>query len=91
MSVGESTEIQINFNCPSLFYFTGEPITGYISFQNAQDKLTLNTIFLEFISEMGYVTQESRQYYDSNISHIYTANSMWQCLAIHHIIDFELQ
>jgi hypothetical protein len=66
MGVSGSTELQINFSCPSLFYFTDEAITGYISFQNTQDKLTLDAIFLEFIGEMEYVTQESRQYYDSN-------------------------
>jgi hypothetical protein len=66
MGASGSTELQVNFSRPSLFYFGGEKITGNISFQNTQDKLTLDAIFLECIGEMGYTTEETRQCFDNN-------------------------
>ncbi len=64
MGASGSSEIQVTFNRPSLFYFTGEQIAGNISFQNTQDKLTLDSIFLECVGELGYSTQETRHFKD---------------------------
>jgi hypothetical protein len=64
MGAGGSSEIQVSFSRPSLFYFAGEQIAGTISFQNAQEKLTLDRIFLECVGELGYTTQEVRHYHD---------------------------
>ena len=65
MGASESTEIQVDFNRSSLFYFTGEQVTGIISFKNTHERLVLDNIFLEFIGELGYATQETRQYYEN--------------------------
>jgi hypothetical protein len=59
MGANESTEIQVNFNRPSLFYFAGDKIRGNISFQNTDDRLILDEIFLEFVGELGFATQET--------------------------------
>jgi hypothetical protein len=66
MGASGSSEVKVDFSRPNLFYFASEQVTGNLSFQNAQDKLTLDGIFLEFIGEMGYTTDEIRQYYDTN-------------------------
>jgi len=66
MGANGSSELQVNFSRPNLFYYAGEQVSGYISFQNTQDKLTLDGIFLEFVGEMGYTTQEVRHVTDSN-------------------------
>jgi len=66
MGAHESTQLQMDFNHPSLSYFAGEQIAGNISFQNTQDKLTLDEIFVEFVGELGYTTRESRIERDSN-------------------------
>jgi hypothetical protein len=66
MGASESTEIQVSFNRPNLFYYAGEQISGNIAFQNTHDKLTLDQIFLEFIGELGYTTRETRCRYDNN-------------------------
>ncbi len=66
MGASGSSELQVDFSRPSLFYFAGERITGNLSFQNTQDKLALDAIFLEFIGEMGYTTIETRQYPDTS-------------------------
>ena len=66
MGASESTEIQVSFNRPNLFYYAGEQISGTISFQNTNDKLTLDGIFLEFIGELGYTTRETRCRRDNN-------------------------
>jgi hypothetical protein len=65
MGAQESTAVQVNFNRSSLFYFAGEQITGNILFQNTHDRLALDEIFLEFIGELGYATQETRNDHDS--------------------------
>ncbi|CAF1151488.1 unnamed protein product [Adineta steineri] len=66
MGASGSSEIKVTFDRPNLFYFTGEQIRGEISFQNTQDKLSLDLIFLEFIGEVGYTTQETRHFKDNN-------------------------
>jgi hypothetical protein len=66
MGASESAEIRVSFNRPNLFYFSGEQISGNISFQNTHDKLTLDEIFLEFIGELGYTTQETRRRHDND-------------------------
>jgi hypothetical protein len=66
MGASGSSEIQVSFNRPSLFYFAGEQIAGTISFQNNQDKLSLDCIFLECVGELGFTTQEVRHHHDNN-------------------------
>jgi hypothetical protein len=66
MGASESAQIQVSFNRQNLFYFGGEQISGNILFQNKDDKLTLDGIFLEFIGELGYTTRETRHRHDSN-------------------------
>jgi hypothetical protein len=66
MGANGSSELRVNFNRPNLFYFAGEQVAGNISFQNTQDKLALDGIFLEYVGEMGYTTQEIRHVTDSN-------------------------
>jgi hypothetical protein len=82
MGASGSTELQVNFNRPSLFYFAGEQISGNIIFQNTQDKLTLDAIVLECIGEVGYTTQESRQHYDHN------GNTRTETYTQNHVIPF---
>ncbi|CAF5224242.1 unnamed protein product, partial [Rotaria magnacalcarata] len=66
MGANGSSEIQVSFNRPNLFYFAGEQIAGNISFQNIEDKLQLDAIFLECIGELGYSTQEVRHCRNAN-------------------------
>ncbi|CAF3337637.1 unnamed protein product [Rotaria socialis] len=66
MGANGSSEIQVSFNRPNLFYFAGEQIAGNISFQNTENKLELDAIFLECVGELGYSTQEVRHRRDAN-------------------------
>ncbi|CAF3405616.1 unnamed protein product [Rotaria socialis] len=66
MGANGSSEIQVSFNRPNLFYFAGEQIAGNISFQNTENKLELDAIFLECVGELGYSTQEVRHHRDAN-------------------------
>ncbi|CAF3483926.1 unnamed protein product [Rotaria sp. Silwood1] len=66
MGANGSSEIQLTFNRPNLFYFAGEQISGNISFQNTQDKLMLDAVFLECVGELGYTTREHRHYHDKD-------------------------
>ncbi|CAF3405652.1 unnamed protein product [Rotaria sp. Silwood2] len=60
MGANESATVKVNFNRSNAFYFGGEKITGNISFQNVQNKVTVEEILLELIGELGYTTQETR-------------------------------
>jgi len=62
MGAQESAQVKVKFNRPSLFYFAGQQITGNILFHNMRDRLILDEIFLEFIGELGYATQETHHY-----------------------------
>lgn len=66
MGANESSGIQVNFNHSNLFYFAGEQIAGNISFQNREEKLKLDSIFLECIGEIGYTTQEISHFKDKD-------------------------
>jgi hypothetical protein len=65
MGAKESTEVRVNFNRPNLFYFAGEKITGNVSFHNVRGKLLLEDIFLEFIGELGNMTQDAYHFIDN--------------------------
>ncbi|UJR30428.1 hypothetical protein I4U23_017962 [Adineta vaga] len=65
MGASGSSEIQVTFDRPSLFFIAGEQIAGNISFQNTQDKLVLDSIFLECTGELGYTTRETRHFKDN--------------------------
>ena len=65
MGAGGSTTIQVTFSRPNSFYYAGEQVTGEISFQNTEEKLKVDSIFLECVGEMGYTTQETRHIYVS--------------------------
>lgn len=71
MGANESSSIQVEFSRPNLFYFGGESITGTISFQNSQSKVTLDGIFLEFVGEIGFTSRETRNRRENN-GHIKT-------------------
>ena len=60
MGAGESMTVRVSFNRSNKFYFGGEKITGTISFQNIQNKVTVEEILLELIGEFGYTTRETR-------------------------------
>ncbi|CAF0900400.1 unnamed protein product [Adineta ricciae] len=66
MGASGSSEVQVTFDRPNLFYFAGEQIVGNVSFQNTQDRLTLDAIFLECVGELGYTTKEIRHFQDNN-------------------------
>jgi hypothetical protein len=61
----ESTEVQVNFNRPSLVYFAGEKIIGNVSFNNIHEQLIVEEIFLEFIGEFGNAKQEVHHFLDN--------------------------
>ncbi|CAF0790952.1 unnamed protein product [Rotaria sordida] len=69
MGANGSSAIQVNFNHPNLFYFAGEQISGNIAFQNTEEKLILDAIFLECVGELGYTTLEHRHYHDKDGHH----------------------
>jgi hypothetical protein len=60
MGSNESATIRVTFNRPNSSYFAGEQIEGNISYQNTHHRLVLDEIFLEFIGELGYTTEEKR-------------------------------
>lgn len=66
MGANESSSIQVEFGRANLFYFGGESITGTISFQNSQSKVTLDGIFLEFVGEIGFTSRETRHRRETN-------------------------
>jgi hypothetical protein len=66
MGASESAEIQVTFNHLNLFYYAGEQITGTISFHNTHEKLKLDEVFLEFIGELAYTTQEIKHCNDTD-------------------------
>ena len=66
MGASESTELHVSFNHADMLYYGGEQLAGTISFQNTHDKLTLDSIFLEFTGELGYTTRETRTTRDNN-------------------------
>ncbi len=66
MGANGSTALQVKFSRPSLMFFAGEQVSGNITFQNTQEKITLDGIFLEYVGEMGYTTQETRYIIDKN-------------------------
>lgn len=82
MGAGGSTTLQVDFDHPNLLYIAGEPIKGNVSFQNSQDKLTVDGIFLEFIGELGYTAEEIRQNLDNN------GNPQKQNRTENHVVPF---
>ena len=66
MGASESTEIHVNFNRENLFYYGGEQVAGTIAFHNSHEKLNVDQIFLEFIGELGYTSQETRRHHEAN-------------------------
>ena len=58
MGINKSTIVNINFDHPSLFYYAGEKVSGTILFHTNHKKLISNNVFLEFIGELGYTTNE---------------------------------
>ena len=66
MGAGNSTELRINFDRPNLFYYGGDQVSGTVIFQNTQDKVTVDTVMVEFTGELGYTTQETRQVTDGD-------------------------
>ena len=61
MGANGSSEIRVNFNNPSLVYYGGDQVSGTVEFQNNQDKLRIDYVFLDFTGELGYVSREPRQ------------------------------
>ena len=60
MGASESVTVRVSFNRSNGFYFGGEKLTGTVSFQNIQSKVTVEEILLELIGEFGYTTRETR-------------------------------
>lgn len=66
MGVVGSSGLKINFNRSNLFYFAGESVQGDVSFQNSQDKLTVDAIFLECLGDVAFVSNTVREVQDAN-------------------------
>lgn len=66
MGIGGSTEVVVNFNSPTLFYYGGDRVSGTIEVQNTYDKIRIGQLFLELTGELGYVSREVREVADGN-------------------------
>ncbi|CAF1021076.1 unnamed protein product [Rotaria sordida] len=65
MGIGKSTTINVNFNHSDSFYYAGEKVSGTISLNNPEKKLTLTNVSLAFIGEVGYTGQRTHHSHDS--------------------------
>jgi hypothetical protein len=61
MGAQGSIGIRVNFDRSNSAYLAGEQIKGNISAQNVFENAQLEEIYLEFIGEIGYSTEETRQ------------------------------
>lgn len=68
MGAEGSTHLQVNFDRQNLAYFSGEQISGNITFQSTREKLEIDEIFLEIVGELGFTTQETR-HVPNNLNH----------------------
>ena len=65
MGIGKSIEVSVSLNHSNGFYYAGEQVTGIVSLHNKQKKITLSNLYIEFIGEFGYKTEEKFQSYDA--------------------------
>ena len=61
MGAQESIGVRVNFDRPNSVYFAGEQIRGNIVAQNILENVQFEEVYLEFIGELGYSTEETRQ------------------------------
>jgi hypothetical protein len=86
MGANESSAIQVAFNRPNSFYFAGEQISGNISYQNTHERLVVDEVFLEFVGELGYASNDTRYHTenrDSSLPEPYTVYQRVQFVNVH--------
>lgn len=82
MGAQESIGIRVNFDRSNSFYFAGEKITGNIIAQNILENVQFEEMYLEFVGELGYSTEETRQRVAEN------KTTETERYTEHHVIQF---